>query len=91
MTIEGFADVLAVHLWAVLFALTLAMLLLAGLLWYGLQPKRFHLLIAIGAAALIVCVGVSRVILQVHYFSDVLGGCALGAAWVAAWIAGLEL
>lgn len=89
MTIEGFADVLAVHLWAVLFAL--AMLLLAGLLWYGLQPKRFHLLIAIGAAAVIVCVGGSRVILQVHYFSNVLGGCALGAAWVAAWIAGLEL
>lgn len=54
-------------------------------------PKRFHLPLAIAAMALIVCVGSSRVILQVHYFSDVLGGYAFGAAWVAAWIAGLEI
>ncbi|HEY0686326.1 MAG TPA: phosphatase PAP2 family protein [Steroidobacter sp.] len=54
------------------------------------SPQRFHLPIAIMAMALIVCVGFSRVILQVHYFSDVLGGYAFGAAWVAAWIAGLE-
>ena len=53
-------------------------------------PKRFHLPVAAGLMALIVCVGFSRVILQVHYFSDVLGGYAFGAAWVAAWIAGLE-
>ena len=53
-------------------------------------PKRSHLPVAALAMALIVCVGFSRVILQVHYFSDVLGGYALGAAWVAAWIAGLE-
>lgn len=53
-------------------------------------PPRIHLPIAIVAVALIVCVGFSRVILQVHYFSDVLGGYAFGAAWVAAWIAGLE-
>lgn len=51
---------------------------------------RFHVPVAIVAMALIVCVGFSRVILQVHYFSDVLGGYAFGAAWVAAWIAGLE-
>lgn len=64
-----------------------------GLLGYLLVihlPKRFHLPVAIVAMALIVCVGFSRVILQVHYFSDVLGGYAFGAAWVAAWIAGLE-
>lgn len=54
------------------------------------SSQRFHLPIAIIAMALIVCVGFSRVILQVHYFSDVLGGYAFGAAWVAAWIAGLE-
>lgn len=53
-------------------------------------PKRFHLPVAVVAMALIVCVGFSRMILQVHYFSDVLGGYALGAAWVAAWVAGLE-
>lgn len=64
-----------------------------GLLAYLVMihvPKRFHLLVAVVAMALIVCVGLSRVILQVHYFSDVLGGYAFGASWVAAWIAGIE-
>lgn len=63
--------------------------LLAYLLLVQLS-KRHHLPVAIVAMVLIVCVGSSRVILQVHYFSDVLGGCALGAGWAAAWIAGLE-
>jgi membrane-associated phospholipid phosphatase len=53
-------------------------------------PKRYHLPIAALAMTLIVCVGFSRVILQVHYLGDVLGGYAFGAAWVAALIAGLE-
>ncbi|MET0534058.1 MAG: phosphatase PAP2 family protein [Steroidobacter sp.] len=53
-------------------------------------PRQFHLPVAALAMMLIVCVGFSRVILQVHYLGDVLGGYAFGAAWVAAWIAGLE-
>jgi membrane-associated phospholipid phosphatase len=53
-------------------------------------PKRVHLPVATIAMLLIVCVGFSRAILQVHYFSDVLGGYAVGASWVAVWIAGLE-
>lgn len=64
-----------------------------GLLGYMLVihlSKRFHVPVAAVAMTLIVCVGFSRVILQVHYFSDVLGGYAFGAAWVAAWVAGLE-
>jgi undecaprenyl-diphosphatase len=54
-------------------------------------PKSFHIPTAAVAMTLVVCVGLSRVILQVHYFSDVLGGYAFGASWVAAWIAGLEV
>jgi len=64
-----------------------------GLLAYLIvlqSESRWHLPVAALAMSLIVCVGFSRVILQVHYFSDVLGGYAFGAAWVAAWIAGLE-
>lgn len=53
-------------------------------------PKSVHIPAAAVAMMLVVCVGSSRVILQVHYFSDVLAGYAFGAAWVAAWIAGLE-
>ncbi|GFE88470.1 phosphatase PAP2 family protein [Steroidobacter agaridevorans] len=63
--------------------------LLAYLIVINSKP-RWHLPVAALAMTLIVCVGFSRVILQVHYFSDVLGGYAFGAAWVAAWIAGLE-
>jgi membrane-associated phospholipid phosphatase len=54
-------------------------------------PKSIHVPVAAIAMALVVCVGFSRVVLQVHYFSDVLGGYAFGATWVAAWIAGLEV
>ena len=54
-------------------------------------PRSFHIPSAAIAMTLVVCVGLSRVILQVHYFSDVLAGYAFGASWVAAWIAGLEV
>ena len=65
-----------------------------GLLAYLLviqSAPRYHVPVAAIAMLTIVCVGFSRVVLQVHYFSDVLGGFAVGVAWVAAWIAGLEI
>ena len=64
---------------------------LLGYLAVLYTPKSIHLPTAAIAMTLVVCVGMSRVILQVHYFSDVLGGFAVGASWVAAWIAGLEV
>jgi membrane-associated phospholipid phosphatase len=54
-------------------------------------PRSIHVPAAAVAMTLVVCVGLSRVILQVHYFSDVLAGYAFGASWVAAWIAGIEV
>ncbi|HEY5760816.1 MAG TPA: phosphatase PAP2 family protein [Steroidobacter sp.] len=65
-----------------------------GLLAYLIviqSAPRYHVPVAAIAMMTIVCVGFSRVVLQVHYFSDVLGGYAVGVAWVAAWIAGLEI
>lgn len=36
-------------------------------------------------------VGFSRVILQVHYLSDVLAGYLMAATWLCFWITALEL
>lgn len=43
------------------------------------------------AALLIVLIGASRMYLGVHYLSDVVGGYAVGAAWLAVCIWGVEL
>ena len=48
--------------------------------------------VAIGATiALVVLIGLSRLSLGVHYVSDVLGGYALGAAWLSASVAAFEI
>jgi undecaprenyl-diphosphatase len=43
------------------------------------------------AAVLILAIGVSRLYLGVHYFSDVVGGYAAGVLWLTACITGLEI
>lgn len=47
-----------------------------------LSPPRWHRTIVVAAVAMITLVGISRILLQVHYFSDVLAGYATGLAWV---------
>jgi undecaprenyl-diphosphatase len=64
-----------------------------GLLGYLLilhTGRPWHGPIAALIALVVVFVGFSRVVLQVHYFSDVLAGYATGAAWVALCVAGTE-
>jgi membrane-associated phospholipid phosphatase len=63
---------------------------LLGYLVMRHTPRQWHIPIAVVTVALIVFVGSSRVLLQVHYFSDVLAGYASAAAWSALCIAGLE-
>lgn len=53
-------------------------------------PNVWHIPVTIAMSACIIFVGSSRVILQVHYFSDILAGYASAAAWVALCVAGLE-
>jgi undecaprenyl-diphosphatase len=38
----------------------------------------------------VLLVGYSRIYLGAHYFSDVMGGYAAGAAWLAAWVAFMQ-
>jgi undecaprenyl-diphosphatase len=62
---------------------------LAYLLFLTL-PRRWALTAAVGLAALIALIGFSRMYLGAHYFSDVLGGFAVGACWLAACVSGVE-
>lgn len=57
-----------------------------------LRIRRPIARIAITAAAglVILAVGVSRLVLGVHYFTDVVGGYAAGAMWLALSIAAIE-
>lgn len=64
-----------------------------GMLAYVLMvrlPVRWHRYVAVAAAMLVVSIGASRVLLQVHYLSDVLAGFAVGLAWLAACVATTE-
>ena len=40
---------------------------------------------------IVISIGISRLLLGVHYFSDVMGGYAAGTLWLAACISGLEV
>jgi undecaprenyl-diphosphatase len=64
-----------------------------GMLAYVLLvlcPPRWHRGIVVGAVAMITVVGISRILLQVHYLSDVMAGYATGLAWVTLCVGGAE-
>lgn len=58
-------------------------------LW--VHRPRAQLAVAVAAALLIVAIGLSRLYLGVHYFSDVVGGYAAGVLWLSACISGVEV
>ena len=62
---------------------------LAVVLW--VKRPRLKGALVLGAALLVAAVGLSRLYLGVHYFSDVVGGYAAGVLWLAACISGLEV
>ena len=59
---------------SMIFYLTLALVLTAG--------TRWHRVAAAGAVSLSLLIGTSRVMLGVHWPSDVIGGWAFGMLWV---------
>jgi membrane-associated phospholipid phosphatase len=68
-------------------------MLVYGLLAYVLvrhTRPAWHAPIAVAAVLLIIFVGASRVMLQVHYLTDVIAGYLASAAWLAIWISALE-
>jgi undecaprenyl-diphosphatase len=56
-----------------------------------LLPKAWHLPVLIAALAVALSVGISRVVLRVHFVSDVAAGFASGSAWLALCITSFEL
>lgn len=69
-------------------------LVACGMLSYLAQrllPPRWHLPVLLAAIGLPLTVGASRVLLRVHFASDVLAGFASGLAWLALCITSLEV
>jgi membrane-associated phospholipid phosphatase len=52
-----------------------------------LVQRRLRAGLLIVASTLVLAIGISRIVLQVHYFTDVLAGLACGACWLALCIA----
>lgn len=64
-----------------------------GMLAYVLlrvSPHRWHRLVVAVAVAMVTVIGLSRIVLQVHYFSDVMAGYASGLVWLVPCIACAE-
>ena len=57
----------------------------------GTKDRRTRVAVILCTAVLVLAIGVSRLYLGVHYFSDVVGGYAAGALWLSACISGLEI
>jgi undecaprenyl-diphosphatase len=66
--------------------------MLAYILMLAFKGKRpVQTLIAVLAGTLIFAIGLSRLYLGVHYFSDVLGGYAAGLLWLSICVSAVEL
>jgi membrane protein DedA with SNARE-associated domain/membrane-associated phospholipid phosphatase len=60
-----------------------------GVLW--IHRRSAQLAVVLSAGLLTLAVGISRLYLGVHYFSDVVGGYAAGLLWLSACVSGIEV
>jgi undecaprenyl-diphosphatase len=65
--------------------------MLSYLLVRAVRHRRQQVVVNTCAVVLTVLIGLSRVYLGVHYFSDVIGGYAAGVVWLTTCISGLEV
>lgn len=63
----------------------------AYLLCIDFKNRYARIFIVFGAVLAIVLIGISRLYLGVHYLSDVLGGYAAGAVWLATCITAIRI
>ena len=61
------------------------------LVFLPLMSDRARNLAIAAYVVLVLAIGLSRLMLGVHFISDVLGGYVLGAAWLAASVAAFEI
>ena len=74
----------------------LALLLAYGMTAYfvivlWVKDSSSRTIVICAATILIFAIGVSRLYLGVHYFTDVVAGYAVGAVWLSACITGAEI
>jgi membrane-associated phospholipid phosphatase len=63
---------------------------LALVVTYSIRSWRRRTMIGFAAALVIALIGVSRIYLGAHYFTDVIGAIAIGLAWLAFSWTGME-
>jgi undecaprenyl-diphosphatase len=61
------------------------------LVTFWTERSSRQILVSGAALVLIVAIGLSRLYLGVHYFSDVVAGYAAGTVWLAACATGCEI
>lgn len=64
---------------------------IAYLFWRPLHTARRRLAVGIAASVIALVVGISRLVLGVHFLSDVLAGWAAGIVWLSACITAREV
>ena len=55
------------------------------------ESRRVRARLTIATAVMVIAIGLSRLYLGVHYFSDVVAGYAVGVLWLSVCISGLQV